>query len=178
MQPSLLVGLVPSKIEKFSDFIYDTNDMCLLKHGYRLLYRVAKHYSTWRLCKMSEEWRNESDILQELSKIVNIDAQFMPSICPNIVASLKTTRVTFDSPKEFFVDFSSWLRMGIAGMVVIESTHETCDCMKACLSDVAKDAFNLTFSEEERKTIYPIMRSNDNPYSFLNYHRMTTLEQL
>lgn len=50
----------------------------------------------------------------------------------------------------------------------------------ACFSDVAKKAFELGFSDDERNNIrlfdvFPIIRTKDNPYSC---HNLVTLEDL
>jgi hypothetical protein len=119
-------------------------------------------------------------------------------MCPNVVASMSTTRMTFGSKNEFlWIDFSSWLRFGIAGMYVIGTLklEEECSDVKvlcsdaaagpskyfACLSDISSNAFNVAFSEEEKKNLqlfdaYPIIRPNDkNIYN--NYHKMVTVAE-
>ena len=119
-------------------------------------------------------------------------------ICPNIVASMATTRITFGAQHELWIDFSSWLRFGIAGMYVIGTLKLEEDCGNirilcsdattgpskyfACLSDIAQDSFKIAFSEEEKKNlqlldIFKIIRSNVNPYSSHNYHKMVTIEE-
>ena len=110
---------------------------------------------------------------------------------------MNSTRMTFGPKQELWIDFSSWLRFGVAGMYVIGTLklEEECGSLRflcsdsttgpskyfACLLDVAKDAFEFAFSVEEKKNTllldaYPILRSNANPFSSHNYHRMATIE--
>ena len=114
-------------------------------------------------------------------------------ICPHVVTSMNITRMIFDLEQGLRIDFSSWLMLGIAGMYVtgtlkldnVQSPYSDLNTIPGkyfvCLSDVAKNVFDIAFIENEKKNIClldasPIIRSNDNPYTSRNYHKMTTLE--
>ena len=65
------------KIEKFRDYVYDTNEFTLLKQGYWLLLRVFdENRSVWRLRKVENfgeelawnETRTDADILKKLKQ--------------------------------------------------------------------------------------------------------------
>lgn len=111
---------------------------------------------------------------------------------------MNTTRIFFGFKQEMWIDFSSWLRNGNAGMYVVATLRKEEDCgvfaslcsesiaapskYFACLYDIAKKAFDVAFlytGERDNVSsfeVYPIIRSNDNQFQY--YHKMVTLEDL
>jgi len=123
------------------------------------------------------------------------------SYCPNIAASMETTRLKLVNNDHIWFDFSSWLRCGRSGLYVVGSVKvDECDlsyaelprildkevinCVPskyfACMKDVFPDSYKFAFSkdnyDEEMLSYNKIKRREDNSV-YENIHKITTAEE-
>lgn len=192
-----------TKTRRFIEVLKDTNDFSLLKRGWFLVFHIGTDDGLcfWRLRHRSangtnkDEWdvemTDDTQIHSFLAMYFGGEHDLINSYCPNAVTAMNTTRVTFG---EIHVEFSSWLRSGVAGMYSIatvpttesritwsfDAIHMTTSKYFACMTDTAKTALRITYTGEVVTpmflTEYPIIRTNRSPFE--EYHKMMLFEDL
>jgi len=111
---------------KFHDFVRDTSDLKLLRHGIWLLLRVQDTQQNWTLRYVHREGGElESIEVTDEVKILGIlrtilfskEVSCISDLCPNVVVGMSVTR--WEISPSLWIDFSSWLRGGTHGMFVV-----------------------------------------------------------
>lgn len=166
-------------VEKFYDFVYDTNDFQLIKAGYLLLLRVKNDVCYWRLRKSTENVAESPDtIIKHLSELTKGIGMYITDFAPCILASMRTTRMRFGS--ELRIDFSSWLRGETSGLYATITCFEDLSdnvvpsryyaCMKDICPNTFKSMFRLDCSMDAN-----IIRDPNHAFS-LSYHKLKTCD--
>lgn len=168
-------------VEKFYDFVYDTNDLHLIKDGYLLLLRVINDECHWRLRKSTNNIAETEDaILKRLSELTKGSGTYITDFAPCIFSSMFTVRFRFS---DLWIDFSSWCCGGISGL------YATITCYKdlnativpnryyVCMKDTRPNAFNSVFKLDCSYIYANIIRDTNHIFS-LSYNKIKTYEDV
>lgn len=200
----------------FVDTVFDTNELTYLKQGQWIICRVVDNGEEkpneviWKLRQVTQngdnliwhEMRGLSDIVNWFhSEGVNISGPL--DICQPIV-SIDTTRVMLGDVKNIWIDFSSWMDMGKAGMYIVGSSELDADGSYdiehlklifddvevfsvaskfiACMNHLQPNLLEEIFSDkiEELKLMkaklhnYPVLLPDQVPLVYRKFHEMET----
>lgn len=172
-------------VEKFYDFVYDTNELQLIKAGYLLLLRVSKNDEChWRLRKSTENIAESPDtIINRVSELTKGTGTYITDFAPCILASIRTTRMRFSD--KLWIDFSSWVRGETSGLyATITCFEDLSDAVMAqesivpsryyvCMKDICPNAFKSVFRLNCSHIDANIIRDPNHTFS-LSYHRLKT----
>lgn len=180
-------------VEKFYDFVYDTNELQLIKADYLLLMRVSKNDEChWRLRKSTENVAESPDtIIERVSELTKGTGTYITDFAPCILASMRTTRMRFGD--KLWIDFSSWLRGDTSGLyatitcfedlsdnIVAQSCRDKLPQESivpsryyACMKDICPNAFKSVFRLDCSHMDANIIRDPNHAFS-LSYHKLKT----
>ncbi len=164
-------------VEKFYEFVYDTNDFKLVKAGYLLLLRVKNNECYWRLRKTANIAESQDTIIKFLSELTKSTGTYITDFTPCILASMCTTRMRFG---DLHIDFSSWLRGGTSGLYATITCFENLSDIVpnkyyACMKDICPNAFKSVFPFDNY--MVNIIRDPNHPFS-LSYHKLKTYDDV
>lgn len=167
-----------TSVEKFYDFVYDTNDLHLIKAGHLLLLRVKNDECYWRLRKSENIAESQDTIIKLLPALTNSTGTYITDFAPCIFASMLTTRMRFG---DLCIYFSSWLRGDIGGLYATITCFEDLsdnivqNRYYVCMKDICPNAFKSVFPFDCSMT--NIIRDPNHPFS-LSYHKLKTYDDV